>query len=521
MNSIDHRGTKMQTILQSMKHVGLVGTVRKEIETIFSSFYQVKHLEDKIQSLAPRKVVRELGSTKEGLTLLLQSPDGNLTVYKLLSPFGEFKYSRTQSLAILLAGLPWFDTLEFEKHGFSHSWEELKPISGYSKDFLSTLSKLCEMEAQLTELGVLYWNFGTEHTNYLLTLDGNLRVCEFGQESFSSIRNSSFSKIENCWRSPVNRIDDAFIRTQLLLHICEFSLGEVHAREMRTESWLSTRGVRRAQKWALQRLWGTTFQGLCPKIEELQVTEPDSWRLLGQLCLDYSVQFQENDLQESADIESVVLDSNMVEVRGYQSYNIRDAELEFLPHGNLWDTRDKGKIVDTVLSQITSSGQIQSMIDLGSNLGAYVFLSALKYRLKHCIGVDYNEDYVTTCNSIVTHLGLKNCRFRHGKFSQESDHADLTLALGLVHHLYQRTESFGSLDEIVDHLARTCRCWLLVEFPDESDNKASKWTRMPGRAQHSPYTRVVFEEALAASFASFEIAGTIGSTRHFYLCRKS
>ncbi|MCB1046846.1 MAG: methyltransferase domain-containing protein [Calditrichaeota bacterium] len=508
-------------MLKSIKRAGFGGAMRMQLEYRFGATNEVDHVTEKIQALAPYVVERELGRGKDGITLLLRSPEGGRRVHKLLSRYGLSYYPRTRELAARLAILPEFVALELGSEGFSYEWEELKPLSGYTKDFLGTFAQVCAMESGLLGIGQLYWDLGSEHSNYLLRDDGRIRVIDYGGNAFIPAKGRGIRSESPSWRPYLQKLDPGFMRAQLLLHICEFSLGETHSRILRSATQFSRHGIEQAIAWSVHRLEGTPFQVLCEDIAMLKPDEANSWRTLERSIRTLESKIADDGLQEAADIDSVQLTPGAACVRGYQSYDIRDGKLHFHSQGNLWDTKEKGRIVTETLSRLTAEADLRSMLDLGSNLGAYVFLAALEYALDPCIGVDYNDTYVRECERIAAHLKLANCHFRHGRFSQDNDPVDLTLALGLVHHLYQRTESFGSLDEIVAHLARTSRKWLLVEFPDEHDNKASKWTRMPGRARTSPYTRAAFEDALSGEFGQWEVTGRIGDTRHFYLCTKA
>ncbi len=504
-------------MLQAIKRMGVAGTLRLALEGRLGAGPVIQDLESRKSGL---QYIRELGRGKDGLSLLVRESDDSLRVHKILSDYGRSFLVRTLELFPVFEKLDWFFPLRKEEHGFSYPWEELEPPAGYTRDFLGVVDQVCRMQMELVAEGWVYWDLGSGHSNYLMTRDGALRVIDYGGNAFLPLHHAGPRPALPCWRANVLSYNAEFVRLQLLLHICEFALGELHARTLRMASQYGATGVRRGIDWTQRRLRGTPWEQLTPVILQMDPRRPDDWRTLAEQAAALAQDDSLADLQEEADIDSVELREKGVTVEGYQAYSIDGKEIAFASKGNLWDTRQKAEIVDTVLSKLRSAPEFRSMLDIGSNLGAYVFLAGVRYDLPRCIGVDYNGKYIETCTRIADHMGLSNCQFRVGRFSEEDERVSLTLALGLVHHLYQRTETFGSLGDIVAHLASTCTHWLLVEFPDENDNKAGKWTRMPGRASHSPYTKAEFEARLGEHFARVEAAGNIGPTRHFYLCSK-
>jgi len=93
--------------------------------------------------------------------------------------------------------------------------------------------------------------------------------------------------------------------------------------------------------------------------------------------------------------------------------------------------------------------KLNSFIDIGSNLGLYVFTACLLYGIQRCIGIDYNLEYIEKTNMIKDRLKLNNCTFKVNKFEEINEEYDCVVAVGLIHHLYHRTESYGSLEPII------------------------------------------------------------------------
>jgi hypothetical protein len=160
------------------------------------------------------------------------------------------------------------------------------------------------------------------------------------------------------------------------------------------------------------------------------------------------------------------------------------------------------------------------MVDIGSNLGAYVFTGKVHYNIPNCTGIDYNTNYIKCCNNISKYLNLKGCSFITGKMHNLKQKYDLVLFLGIIHHLYHRTDDYGSIEAIIEDVAKINNKYLLIEFPDEKDPKASKWTKMPGRITNAQYSHSEFIRVLDLHYRSTAKVGNIGESRHFYLCVK-
>ena len=128
----------------------------------------------------------------------------------------------------------------------------------------------------------------------------------------------------------------------------------------------------------------------------------------------------------------------------------------------------------------------------------------------------YNEKYINACNQIKLHLDVAGASFLHNGFSNLTKKSDLFLCLGLIHHLFHRTEQWGDLDLIVKHIRGLTKQVLIIEFPTDSDPKAEKWVNLPGRKKISDYSVEVFEESLSSHFSSYEVVNKIANTRILY-----
>ena len=103
-------------------------------------------------------------------------------------------------------------------------------------------------------------------------------------------------------------------------------------------------------------------------------------------------------------------------------------------------------------------------------------------------------------------------------FADLTETVDLLLMMGLIHHLFQRTEQIGDLDPILSSVRKLTRKAAVIEFPTENDPKAKKWVALPGR-EVGDYSRVRFLECAQRHFTSVEEIGGVTSERPIYYLR--
>jgi len=196
-------------------------------------------------------------------------------------------------------------------------------------------------------------------------------------------------------------------------------------------------------------------------------------------------------VKETADIQGVNVNNGLVEVRGYQNFNIGRNSIQFIDQDtHSWvDTRLKTELVEKILTE----KKCRSYVDFGSNLGVLVFKSAMMG--VDSLGVDYNLDYVKVCSAIVDHLQIENIKFANHTFDffEDSKPWDLVSLNNIHHHLFGRTEQPMSLKYINELVLSKCK-WFVTQFPTELDPKAIKWTNYyPGSGT---YSRKEFLEGL-------------------------
>lgn len=222
---------------------------------------------------------------------------------------------------------------------------------------------------------------------------------------------------------------------------------------------------------------------------------------------------------EKADIESVTYgghESNCVNVRGYQNYDITPSNITPLNNPTKLRPWVDTKVKSIFLDKLLKDTNIQSYADVGSNLGYYVFKQALDG--KDSLGIDYNAEYVGVCESIKTRFNINSANFLNCGVecwaSLTSSKYDLVTVFNVIHHLYNRTEKYMDMDRLIGDLQSKSNAYVLFEFPTERDKKGHKWT------MGTDYTEEKFLSSAKKLFASVIKHDGQTKERPFYLCQK-
>lgn len=200
-------------------------------------------------------------------------------------------------------------------------------------------------------------------------------------------------------------------------------------------------------------------------------------------------------------------------VRGYQNFTIRDDGIVALPNdqGNhAWtDTKVKSNFFDGILADVNPG----SYADFGSNLGYYVYHAALQGIPS--MGLDYNAEYTNLCRTIQLRHSISGAEFQQGNLQQwqdTDDRYDLVTVFNVIHHLYNRTEKYQNMQNLVQDFANKSKHAVLFEFPTERDKKGYKWT------MDTDYSEALFVDAISKCFDRY--TRMPGQTEHrpYYLC---
>lgn len=159
----------------------------------------------------------------------------------------------------------------------------------------------------------------------------------------------------------------------------------------------------------------------------------------------------------------------------------------------------------------------RTVLDLGANAGFFCFW-ALQKGAQKAIAVDIDDAYLQMVRDAKTRLEFHDLDIVKANVADQKNPADIVLATALVHWIYSCTALFGSLDAVVERLARLTNYMLIVEWIDPEDPAIgffhhTDWNKDVASA---PYDRSVFEIALADHFKRYCQLGDISSTRRLY-----
>lgn len=223
------------------------------------------------------------------------------------------------------------------------------------------------------------------------------------------------------------------------------------------------------------------------------------------------------DVGSQREVPVLDLSDNEIRVHGYQEYRIHGHDVPRLTvhsrHSN------KLKLVRRALR---SCRKELSIADLGCSNGL-VGISLLLSNFDNVVFVDHDVECIDVVERILEHLKLEGGSVRHCAISSYEGTHDVVCALAIVHWLYSATESFGSMDRVVRHLANMTSDLMLVEWISPYDpavRLGRHFDRNEGVTM-SPYNRRNFRRALKESFTATVRVGNVSSTRVIFLASKS
>jgi ubiquinone/menaquinone biosynthesis C-methylase UbiE len=473
------------------------------------------------------KLGNKIHSGKDGLIYMAyKKPSDSEYIVKILSPYAVQFLPITKIFLERMKGSRFIFDVEIIKDSFmAYEYTKLTPASTQPKYFFQTINQLCDLEIELLNHRMCYWDFGfDQHANYMLNNLNELKIIDYGGNGFLFLDETYTSlNIRGNNRENLIHANLLFLQTQLLLHILYQGLGRKTSLSL--ASVAQDAGIKELSKikeYCLEEIKSGVYEKLALEVASADLLTHDGWKRIKDGIESGTILNAIYQTQERADIDSIEINHRSVKVRGYQSYTIDNDVLTPVGlHSNkLWDTQEKFNIVENALKTATAKNNIDSFLDIGSNLGLYVFTAHLNFGISKSEGCDYNSDYIEKCNQIRDSLGLDDCNFIQASFSEIDGTYDCVLAMAIIHHLFHRTEDFGSLDKILSRFANMTNKFLIIEFPNEHDEKASKWTSMQGRAKEESYSEENFLKAVNKYFTAYEVIGRIGKTRTTYLLTK-
>ncbi len=481
----------------------------------------IHNYENKIAFLKNLYVSLEfLGKGKDGETFLVKDFENNHFVIKILSLYGLKFLPLTKSFINARVKSDYIYHLKIiQNRFFIYPYEKLNQTSTIPKDFLDQLLMLSELEIELIKSNLVYTDFSNlDHINYLINVNNKLKIIDYGGVGFQYI-DPPHNSIK------FNRINliiatNRYVQAKILLHIYIYGLGRKLYKNIGSLVQNSYLEVFKCLELCRKQIWGTFYSDISEPILKNNLLSIQGWKNVIK-SIKKLKQKGKIIVMESSDIDNVIIENGSIKVTGYQNFIINNKK-ELIPlQGNtkLWATDVKYEFVTLALDMVKNLN-INSFLDIGFNLGLYVFTAKLKYRIKNCIGIDYNMDYVKKAQKISDYLKLENCTFLVKKFEDLEESYDCVLAMGLIHHLYHRTESYGSLKPILEKFSKITNKVLILELPTEKDIKAKKWTSMPGRLKYEKYSLQNFLKHANFFFRKVIEVGTIEKTRKIFLLHK-
>jgi len=157
-------------------------------------------------------------------------------------------------------------------------------------------------------------------------------------------------------------------------------------------------------------------------------------------------------------------------------------------------------------------------IDFGCSSG-YFGIQALLHGTSFVSFVDHDPEYLAIAQNVLHYLELTNWECICSTVSAVTDIHDVGFALALVHWIYSYSDTFGSLQAIVAHLAKLASHTLFIEWIDPTDYAmalAGHLQQNPGRIRQ-PYTKKNFLKALRMHYPTVELLAAITPTRELYI----
>lgn len=459
-----------------------------------------------------------LGTGKDGVVCLARSKkDQKDYVVKYLSSYGHQYLPVVEDL--IRRGI-----FEETKGFFPISLDENKNLfypkqllhhAQFSsvKDFFHAFLPVCELQKSLLREGLILWDFGFSAPNYMLTEKDHFAWADYGGNGFLYL--SAQEAPMRPTRENLIIAKDDFVSLSLLFHTILFGLGTPNIRSLMS-SLQKTKTFEEFYERAQTYLGGTALEDFYQLVKGLNLLKCEAWDKIAEYMQNFNME-KGSEVLDPADIASVHFDekSKSVEVRGYQNYFLSRKEIRPFNSGHEWAASlQKWQIVDSLLSEVEG----QTYLDIGCNLGLYVFTACVKHGMQ-ASGVDYGQDYIKRCQDVAYFLELP-CHFSTGNFAALEERYDCVSALGIIHHLYHRTESYASLAPIVEKFAQLTKRSFIVEFPTENDVKAAKWTQMPARKILAPYSEKEFLRCVEQSFSSYKKVKGVIKERPIYLLKK-
>jgi SAM-dependent methyltransferase len=159
----------------------------------------------------------------------------------------------------------------------------------------------------------------------------------------------------------------------------------------------------------------------------------------------------------------------------------------------------------------------RSVLDLGGNSAFFCFW-ALQQGAASATVVDIDPDYLQMVETVRTKLGFHKLATAQINVADWETPADFVIALALIHWMYSCTAVCGSIDAIIEKLARLTKYLLVLEWIEPTDTAIALFHHLDWNKDsiRGPYSLDAFEMALQRHFARYQCIGNISPTRKLY-----
>lgn len=207
------------------------------------------------------------------------------------------------------------------------------------------------------------------------------------------------------------------------------------------------------------------------------------------------------------------LQAGRVTIHGYQEFQVSKRKIKPLPIDR--PLQRKKELAGPFFNPEFLGGK--TLLDIGAN-GGFFSLWACRNGARQVVSLDMDGAYLKLIRQAQNAFGWKNIRPIKAKVQDWEEPSDVVLAFAMVHWLYSCTADYGTLDAVIEKLARLSNVVLLVEWvaPDDAAIQQFKHTEWNPGIDKAGYNLDAFEKALKRQFCKIEILGATSPTRTLY-----
>lgn len=209
---------------------------------------------------------------------------------------------------------------------------------------------------------------------------------------------------------------------------------------------------------------------------------------------------------------------DQISIHGYQSFVVSANSVS--PNPGDQKLLRKRDLLQPFFTPETLRGR--SVLDLGASGGFFSYW-ARHAGAQTVTAVDMDSEYIEVLKATCSQLGFENISVRQSNVQDWSEPADIVIALALVHWIYSCSALLGSLDSVVEFLARLSRYALIIEWVDPADEAIAFFHHLDRNPEiiRGPYDVTAFEAALDHHFSRFVRLGDVSSSRSLYVAYKT